>query len=63
MSDTNRTRRRRILAALLGLTVVSLGAGVFSLAIFTDTAASTGSFASGSIDITSSPPSPSRSPT
>ena len=55
MADTNRTRRRGILAALLGLTVISLGAGAFSLAIFTDTAASTGSFSSGSIDITSSP--------
>ena len=55
MADSNPTRRRGLLAALLGLTVVSLGAGAFSLAIFTDTAASTGSFASGSIDITSSP--------
>ena len=55
MSVTNRTRRRGVLAALLGLTVLTLGAGVFSLAIFTDSAASTGSFTSGSIDITSSP--------
>jgi spore coat-associated protein N len=52
-----RTRRRRrgVLAVLLGLTVVSLGAGMFSLAVFTDTAASTGSFTSGSVDISSSP--------
>ena len=49
------TRRRRALAGLLGLTIVGLGAGAFSLAIFTDSAASTGSFASGTIDITSSP--------
>jgi len=55
MSETKRTRRTGLLAALLGLTVLTLGAGVFSLAIFTDTAATTGSFASGSIDITSSP--------
>lgn len=55
MADTTRTRRRGALAALLGLTIVSLGAGAFSLAIFTDTAASNGSFASGTIDITSSP--------
>ena len=58
MSETARTRRRRrrgLLAALLGLTVLTLGAGVFSLAIFTDTAASSGSFTSGTIDITSSP--------
>jgi Camelysin metallo-endopeptidase len=54
-SARRRRRRRAVLAVLLGLTVVGLGAGVFSLAIFTDTAASTGSFASGTIDITSSP--------
>lgn len=50
-----RQRRRGLLAVLLGLTVLTLGAGVFSLAIFTDSAASSGSFASGTIDITSSP--------
>ena len=55
MSDIIRTHRRGLLAATLGLTVLTLGAGVFSLAIFTDTAASSGSFASGTIDITSSP--------
>jgi len=48
-------RRRRLLAALLGLSVLSVGAGAFSLAMFTDTAASTGTFATGTIDITSSP--------
>jgi spore coat-associated protein N len=41
--------------ALLGLTALSLGAGAMSLAIFTDSAASSGTFASGTIDITSSP--------
>ena len=41
--------------ALLGLSVLSVGAGAFSLAIFTDTAASTGTFAAGTVDITSSP--------
>jgi hypothetical protein len=50
-----RTRRRGLLAVLLSLTVVTLGAGVFSLAIFTDSAASSGSFATGTIDITSNP--------
>jgi camelysin-like metallo-endopeptidase len=50
-----RRRRRGFLAALLSLTVITLGAGAFSLAIFTDSAASTGSFATGTIDITSSP--------
>ena len=48
-------RRRRLLAAMLGLSVLSAGAGAFSLAIFTDTAASTGTFAAGTVDITSSP--------
>jgi hypothetical protein len=47
--------RRRILAAILGLSVLSAGAGAMSLAIFTDTAASTGTFAAGTVDITSSP--------
>lgn len=55
MSTHTRPYRRGLLAATLGLTVLTLGAGVFSLAIFTDTAASTGSFASGTVDITSSP--------
>jgi hypothetical protein len=56
LESTDRRRgRRRLLAALLGLTVLCLGAGAFSLAIFTDTAASSGSIASGTIDITSSP--------
>jgi spore coat-associated protein N len=50
-----RRRRRAVLALLLGLTTISLGAGMFSLAIFTDSAQSTGTFASGTIDITSSP--------
>jgi hypothetical protein len=47
--------RRAALALVLGLSVVSLGAGAMSLAIFTDTAASSGTFTSGTIDITSSP--------
>jgi hypothetical protein len=47
--------RRRLLAALLGLSVLSAGAGAFSLAIFTDAAASTGTFAAGTVDITTSP--------
>jgi hypothetical protein len=55
MSQIKPARRTGLVAALLGLTILTLGAGAFSLAIFTDTAASSGSFASGSIDITSSP--------
>jgi hypothetical protein len=51
----SRRRRRGILALLLGLTTLSLGAGMFSLAIFTDTDASTGSFEAGTVDIESSP--------
>lgn len=47
--------RRKLLAGLLGLSIVSVGAGTFTLAIFTDTAASTGTFAAGTVDITSSP--------
>ena len=48
-------RRRGIMAAILGLTTLSLGAGVFSLAIFTDTQDATGSFTAGTIDIAASP--------
>ena len=55
-TDRNlRPSRRGLLAALLGLTLAMLGTGVFTLAMFTNTAASNGSFASGTIDITSSP--------
>jgi hypothetical protein len=50
-----RRGRRGILALVLALSAVSLGAGMFSLAIFTDTAASTGTFASGTIDIATTP--------
>jgi len=53
--DRPRRRRRGILALLLGLTVVSLGAGMFSLAYFTDTTNSTGTFAAGTVDISTSP--------
>jgi spore coat-associated protein N len=51
----SRRRRRGILALLLGLTTISLGAGMFSLAIFTDSDASTGTFTSGTVDINSNP--------
>lgn len=50
-----RRRRRGVIAVLLGLTTISLGAGMFSLALFTDSAASSGSFATGTIDIDASP--------
>lgn len=54
-AQPSRRRRRGVMALLLGLTTLSLGAGMFSLAIFTDSDASTGTFAAGTIDITSSP--------
>ena len=50
-----RHRRRGVLALLLGLTTISLGAGTFSLAVFTDSDASAGTFATGTVDIVSSP--------
>jgi len=52
-----RRRSRRRLAALLILSLVSgtIGAGALSLALFTDSDASTGSFATGTIDIETSP--------
>lgn len=53
--DRPRRRRRGVLALLLGLTTISLGAGMFSLALFTDQSDSTGTFATGEIDINSSP--------
>lgn len=49
-------RQQRLAAAALAvLTAVSLGAGATSLAIFTDSSASTGTFTSGTIDISSNP--------
>ena len=55
MPSAQRRIQNRVLAGLLATTIVGVGAGAFSLAIFTDSASSTGSFASGTIDITSSP--------
>src|SRR5436309_15984850 len=52
-----RTRRLRrgLIVLLLGLSVAGLGAGAFSLAIFTDTDASSGSFTAGTVDISTNP--------
>jgi hypothetical protein len=55
MPSAQRSIHRRVVAGLLATTIIGVGAGAFSLAVFTDTAASTGSFTSGTIDITSSP--------
>jgi hypothetical protein len=50
-----RRRRRGLIALLLSACLLTLGSGALSLAIFTDTDASTGSFAVGSIDINTNP--------
>jgi spore coat-associated protein N len=56
MIERRRRRRRRGLVVLiLGFALASLGAGAFSLAIFTDTSASDGTFTAGTIDIATSP--------
>lgn len=51
----HRRRRRGFIALLLSLGLLTLGSGALSLAIFTDTDASTGSFAVGTIDINTNP--------
>jgi spore coat-associated protein N len=55
--EPERQRRRRglLVILLLGSTIATFGAGAMSLAIFTGSDASTGSFTAGTIDITSSP--------
>jgi spore coat-associated protein N len=54
--DQRRRRRRRgLLVLFLSLAVSGLGASVFSLAIFTSSSASTGSFSTGTIVLTSAP--------
>ena len=54
-ATTSRRRRRGILALLLGLTTVSVGAGLFSLAYFTDSDATGTEFTSGTIIIDANP--------
>src|SRR3970040_2639610 len=51
-----RRKRRGILALLAALSTLSLGAGAFSLALFTDSANATGAFTTGTIDIAVRPP-------
>jgi spore coat-associated protein N len=48
-------RRRGLVVLLLSLSLSTLGAGAMSLAIFTDSDASTGAFAAGTIDISTTP--------
>ena len=55
VEQRKRRRRRGLIVLLLGLSLASLGAGAFSLAIFTDTAASSGSFTTGTVDLTTNP--------
>ena len=50
-----RRKRRGIIALFAGLTMLSLGAGAYSLALFTDSATATGAFTTGTIDIATSP--------
>jgi predicted ribosomally synthesized peptide with SipW-like signal peptide len=52
LTERRRRRRRRgLVVLLLTLAIASLGAGAFSLALFTDQDATTGSFSTGTIDI------------
>jgi Camelysin metallo-endopeptidase len=53
--ERRRKRRRGIIALLSALAALTLGAGSFSLAQFTDTDSSTWSFTTGTIDINSNP--------
>jgi hypothetical protein len=48
-------RRRSLLAILLGASVLTLGAGAMSLAVFTDTDATTGSWSTGTVTIDAKP--------
>lgn len=53
--ERRRRRRRGLLILLLSLSLSGLGASFFSLAIFTSSAASTGSFSTGTVVLTSAP--------
>lgn len=53
--DHRRRRRAALLALLLGLSLLTVGAGAFSLAVFTASDTSTGSFTTGNIDLLASP--------
>jgi spore coat-associated protein N len=53
--ERRRKRRRGIVALLGAVSILTIGAGSISLAQFTDTATSTWSFTTGTIDISTSP--------
>lgn len=55
LPERQRRRRGLLVFLLLGSTIATFGAGAMSLALFTGSDASTGSFTTGTIDITSSP--------
>jgi hypothetical protein len=55
LGGRTRRRRRGLIAALLGLSLMTVGAGAFSLAIWTDSKTNAGSFATGSIILGVSP--------
>jgi hypothetical protein len=50
-----RLRRRGLMALLLSLSLASLGAGLVSMALFTGTDATTGTFTTGTIDLATTP--------
>jgi hypothetical protein len=54
--DVRRRRRRRgLLTTFIGCAALTIGAGVTSLAVFTDTQASDGTWTVGTIDLVTSP--------
>lgn len=53
--EKRRKRRGAAILLLAAASVLTIGAGSFSLAIFTDTATATGAFSTGSIDINTNP--------
>jgi hypothetical protein len=53
--ERRRKRRRGIVALLGAVSMLTIGAGSVSLALFTDTAASTWNFTAGTIDISVNP--------
>ena len=53
--DHERRRARIVIVVLMALSLVTLGAGLTSLAVWTDSDTSTGSFTAGTIDIAATP--------
>jgi hypothetical protein len=53
--ERRRKRRRALIVLLAAASVLTIGAGSFSGAIFTDSATATGTFTTGSIDINTNP--------